>query len=177
MTVEFIANIGSDNSIILDLLSDSITGEYENTGVTMTFTMMRRVARNGSMSAGSASLTASGNFVVGDVGKSIMVPGAGAGGSDLRTTIAAFVSATNVTLTDAATLSVSRAAIEVSITGAEAIAMTYVAESDGKYMGTLDEGVKLKNGEPLWLEITTDAGDDKKDFRRLEGIAKYRTKT
>jgi len=46
-------------------------------------------------------------FVSGDVGKSIIVSGAGSGGGDLRTFITAFTSTTDVTLFNAASTSVS----------------------------------------------------------------------
>jgi hypothetical protein len=56
-------------------------------------------AGDGAMSAGSATLTsAAGNFTAGDVGKIILVWGAGPSGTDLTTRIISFVSPTNVTL-------------------------------------------------------------------------------
>lgn len=48
-------------------------------------------------------------FTVGDVGKKIRVEGAGVAGADLDTTIATFVSPTQVTLTDAASTAVTGA--------------------------------------------------------------------
>jgi hypothetical protein len=53
----------------------------------------------GSITSGSSSLAVTGgNFSSADVGKAIEVTGAGAGGTTLATTIASFVSSTNVTL-------------------------------------------------------------------------------
>jgi hypothetical protein len=51
--------------------------------------------------------SASGQFVAGDAGAKIVIAGAGAAGDDLSTTIATFVSATQVTLTAAASTAVS----------------------------------------------------------------------
>jgi hypothetical protein len=60
------------------------------------------------MTSGSATLTsASGPFTGADVGKKIVVTGAGASGAKLVTTISAFVSATQVTLAAAASTTVS----------------------------------------------------------------------
>lgn len=58
---------------------------------------------DGAIASGLKALTsATGLFVAGDVGKTVIVAAAGAAGDDLRTTIAAYVSATEVTLTAAA---------------------------------------------------------------------------
>jgi hypothetical protein len=57
----------------------------------------------------TAFTSASASFVAGDVGKSIIIPGAGAGGATLVTTISAYVSATAVTLTAAASTTVTTA--------------------------------------------------------------------
>lgn len=63
----------------------------------------------GVMTSGSATLTAGSVFVAGDVGKAIKVEGAGAAAADLVTTIATYVSATEVTLGGAAGTTVSAA--------------------------------------------------------------------
>lgn len=68
--------------------------------------------KGAAMTSASAVLTLSGtrgtsSFAAGDVGKAIQVVGAGASGADLHTTIAAYTSATQVTLTAAAGSSVS----------------------------------------------------------------------
>lgn len=57
----------------------------------------------------TAFTSASATFTAGDVGKVITIEGAGAAGVDLTTTIAAYVSATAVTLTVAASTTVSSA--------------------------------------------------------------------
>lgn len=64
---------------------------------------------DGAMTASSATLTCatSAPFAAGDVGLLIVVEGAGSGGADLETTIATYVSPTQVTLTVAASTTVS----------------------------------------------------------------------
>jgi len=168
--------IGSDNSVILDLLTDSFTGQYINSGVTMTFTTYRIIAADAIMTSGSAALSsATASFVAGDVGRAVIVVGAGVDGADLRTTISAYTSATQVTLGTAASQTVSRATLAKSLSDAKDVAMSYVASSNGKYRGILDEGVALADGQYYVLEVTIDAGSDRKDFRRLVLGAKYRT--
>jgi hypothetical protein len=69
---------------------------------------------DGAITASSKTLTsASANFTSADVGKTVIVAGAGASGSftTLTTTIAAYVSSTSVTLTAAATNTVSSAGV------------------------------------------------------------------
>ncbi|HYE27174.1 MAG TPA: hypothetical protein VEA61_02920 [Allosphingosinicella sp.] len=64
--------------------------------------------RDAAMAASSTTLTsASANFVEEDVGKPIIVGNAGTAAAKLRTTIAAFVSATELTLADAAVAEVA----------------------------------------------------------------------
>ena len=73
-----------------------------------------KLVMDGAMTGGSSSLTSnSAGFTAGDVGKRITVGGVGSSGGDpLRTTIASFVSPTQVTL--AASASVSRTNIGVT---------------------------------------------------------------
>src|SRR5207245_2447327 len=60
------------------------------------------------ITTGTTALTsATATFTSADVGKTVLVTAAGAAGDDLRTTIAAYVSATAVTLADAAGATVS----------------------------------------------------------------------
>lgn len=67
-------------------------------------------ARRGAIASASTAFTASdAAFVIGDVGKTIVILGAGVAGSDLTTTIAAYTSATAVTLTLAAGATVTAA--------------------------------------------------------------------
>jgi hypothetical protein len=70
-------------------------------------------ASGGAMTAGSAALTRTGGtaFAATDVGALVVVSGAGAGGAALRTTIAAYVSATEVTLAEVAQTTTSGATV------------------------------------------------------------------
>ncbi len=71
-----------------------------------------KVLNDGSISASSSTLTsASAAFTSSDVGKPISVEGAGASGIALNTTIATFVSTTSVTLSAAASTTVSSAKV------------------------------------------------------------------
>ena len=71
----------------------------------------KEVSGNLTISAGGNSLTVSGaSFTSADVGKHIHVPGAGASGQPLRTTIASRVSATVITLAAAAVTALSASA-------------------------------------------------------------------
>ena len=68
-----------------------------------------------SIASGSAALTVTGaSFTSGDVGKLIIVPGAGASGANLNTTISAVTSATQVTLAATASTALSAAAATVT---------------------------------------------------------------
>lgn len=99
---------------------------------------------DGSMSSVSSPTTltsASANFTAADVGKSIGVQGAAAAGADLLTTIAAFISSTQVTLTVGASTTVSGAktlygtddttAINAALTAANAVGGGWVYLPDG----------------------------------------------
>lgn len=166
--------IGADNSVIYDELKDASTEAVIN-NATVTFTLYRQVALDAVMTASSAVLTsATGPFVVGDVGRSVVVRGAGTNRSDLRTTIAGFTSATSITLTAAASTTVSNAHARMSITNATAVSMSYVTGTDGQYLGTIDEEVVMEDGATHWVEISVDAGSDRKDFRVLKDEARYR---
>ncbi len=63
-----------------------------------------------------------------------------------------------------------------AVTGASAIAMTYVALSNGKYQGTLESTVSLTEGGKYWLEVTATSGTIV-GFRRIECYATYRGAT
>lgn len=68
------------------------------------------VGTDGAVAASATAFTsAKAAFLAGDVGKAITIKGAGAAGADLVTTIAAYVSATAVTLSDAAGTTVTGA--------------------------------------------------------------------
>lgn len=166
--------IGADNAIVLDGLRDSATHDYIN-DATVRFTLYRQMVEDGVMSASSAALSsASAGFVAGDVGKSVIVPGAGAQKSDLRTTISALVSATEVTLAAAASVAVSYARIYASVPNAVSVAMAYMSGSNGKYRGVLPSTISLGEGEIYRLSISVGASSDRDDFRELILGAIYR---
>lgn len=83
-------------------------------GVVESVTVQDSVSTGGAMTATSTTLTTTGGntFAATDVGKTIKVPGAGAAGATLTTTIATYVSATSVTLTAAASTTVSVKSVE-----------------------------------------------------------------
>lgn len=74
-----------------------------------------KFAADGAMTASDPTLTsATISFSAGDVGKYVIVEGAGANGADLITTIASYTSATSVELTASASTTVSDADITLS---------------------------------------------------------------
>ena len=86
-----------------------------------------------SMTAGSAALTTSTNvFSVSDVGKIVTVPGAANSGAHLNTTIAAYISPTQVNLAVAATTAVTSATISYGTDNAAAFATAMTAAATGR---------------------------------------------
>jgi len=167
--------IGSDNSVILDELKDTSTDLFLNSA-TVTFTLYRLQARDAVSVAASTTLNvASGPFVAGDVARSIVLLGAGADGSDLRTTISSYSSSTAVVLSASPSKSVTNGELRISVTNATAVSMSYVTDSSGKYRGTIDDDVALKDGDTYWVEVSADAGSDRKSLWVLEILAGYRT--
>jgi hypothetical protein len=89
---------------------------------TLAFTPDGRHVTDGAITTATTALTsAAAAFTAGDVGKSLMVIGAGAAGVALITTIAAFVSSTTVTLANAAATTVSGANVVWGTDASEAI--------------------------------------------------------
>lgn len=130
------------------------------------------------MTAASTTLTSQvAAFVAGDVGKSVVVAGAGVDGADLRATISSVTSATQVVLSAAASTTVSGAKLSTSLASAADISMSYVASSDGKYRGTIDDTVAFQPGQSYWIEISIDGGSGRVDFRRVNAVAQYRNLT
>jgi hypothetical protein len=91
------------------------------------------VAATATISSGSNALTATGAAFTGaDVGKLILVPGAGTAGAVLKTTIAAFTNATHITLAANASTALTAAATNIlygtddhsAITAAQAAAVS-----------------------------------------------------
>ena len=54
-------------------------------------------------------------------------------------------------------------------------AMSYVADSDGRWHGTIDavDAADLEEGETYWLEVSLDDGAGADAFRRVELVAQY----
>ena len=83
-----------------------------------TATLDGRTVSDGSITEGTDTLTsATANFSSGDVGSTIIVEGAGTAGAALITTIATYVSATDVTLTADAVTTVTAAQTSIGFTG------------------------------------------------------------
>jgi len=110
---------------------------------------VRRI--DGAITSGQTAFTANG-FTAADVGKQISIAGAGAAGAALNTTIAAFVSATAVTLTDAAGTTVSNAVFNYGTNDQPAFqaAVNWIASSTKKLRGgTVQYGAKS-----YWIDGT-----------------------
>jgi len=168
--------IGADNSVVLDGLQNTSTELYVNSGATLTFTLYRIVCRDLVTTAASTTVTSVGApFVAGDASRSVVVLGVGSNGSDLRTTISSYTDTSTVVLASAPSLTSTYTELQMSVTSATAVSMSYVTSSNGKYRGTLDDSVALKDGELYWVEISIDAGSDVIDFRRFDARARYRT--
>ena len=167
--------IGVDNTVVLENVRSSRTHAYIN-DATIRLTLYRLIAEDGVTVAASTTMTsATAGFVSGDVGKSIIIPAAGAQRSDLKTTIATYVSATEVTLTDAPTFAVTYAQLHLSVPGATSVLMTYLADTNGKYTGTIASTVALSKGELYCLAVTIDGGSDREDYRQINIGATYRS--
>lgn len=125
-----------------------------------------KAATGGAITSGTAILTVSGGdqFTAGDVGKSIWVPGAGASGAALASTIAAWTSSTEVTLTDnaSATVSGKKVAWGTDDTAAVRAATAALIAAGG---GRIEHGA----GRYLVLPSTADTAP-LGDFANLTGI-------
>lgn len=96
-----------------------------------------QMIEDGAMTSGQPALTSpAGLFTSADVGKAIVVGGAGAGGAKLRTTVSAYVSTTELTLTDNAqtTITSGGAAWGTDCSAALAAALS---EADAQRGGTI----------------------------------------
>ena len=91
-------------------LNTTITGVTSGTQITLSTAATTAVTSitNVTTTASSTSVTStSGIWAAGDVGKTIIIPGAGANGTTLTTTIATYVSATSITVTAAPSTSIA----------------------------------------------------------------------
>lgn len=97
-----------------------------------------QMVEDGAMTSGLPLLTsASGLFTLDDVGKAIIVGGAGAAGAKLRTMVAAYVSATELTLT-------ANAATTVADTG-----VAWGTDCSAALQAALDEADSMRGGSIL----------------------------
>ena len=95
------------------------------------------MAQDGEMTSGQALLTcASGPFVPEDAGKDIVVGGAGAAGAKLRTTVAAYVDSTQLTLAADAETTVTGAGVAWG-TDCSAALQAALAEADARRGGSI----------------------------------------
>lgn len=93
--------------------------------------------------AGNVVTSASGQFLAKHVGRTIVIPGAGVGGSLLITTIAGFSSATQVTVSTAAAVSVSGVVIVWGTDNADAFAAAVSSVESGGNALYVDGGLYL----------------------------------
>lgn len=92
------------NALLSSTLANSVTSATWYVG------LCKQVASDGAITSGAATFTsASGTFAAGDIGRNIIVQGAGAAGADLYTTISAVGSGTSITLAANAGTTVSGA--------------------------------------------------------------------
>jgi hypothetical protein len=105
---------------------------------------------NASITSGAAALTLTGaNFVVGDQGKPIVVPGAGASGAPLVTTILTWTDATHVTLAANASTTLSAVSKMVIYGTDDTTALTNWAARGGALAGGKDKFYLISAEIPL----------------------------
>lgn len=166
--------IRADNTVQISELKDAVLDTFIN-NATVTFTVYRQMAVDAVTLAADATLTsATAAFVSGDASRKIIVAGAGVDGSDLYTTILSFTSATEIELAVNATKAVTDGVIWVSVDNALTITMGYVAASDGKYRGTIEDGVPLVDRGSYLVVISIDGGSDLLGHRVIDATAVYR---
>lgn len=123
---------------------------------------------DGAITSGLTALTsAAGLFRAADVGKTVIVSGAGSAGDDLRTTIAAYVSATQVTTAAAAGGTVSAAGVSWGTDNKTAFDSALAAATptliSGRYVGAgrlkISNGSYLTSGGHTWPLLVTIEGE------------------
>lgn len=114
------------------------------------------VGGDGSITATQTLMTCStGPFVLADVGKRITVPGAGAASAQLTTTIASFVSATQVNLTLAASTTVSGKSVTFGTDNTAAITAMMTAVNSAAYPGaSIRFGQSVTNSYGFPIPVT-----------------------
>ena len=129
----------------LNDLSASLNGTFNLKSTPFSAHPDAQITADGAMTSGSPTLTsASGPFKVSDLGKAIIVGGAGASGAVLQSTIANFISPSQVSLANSAATTTSsagvlwgtdnRAAIQSAIAGSGAETIDWAAP--GSYLVT-----------------------------------------
>ena len=165
----------------LNDLTASLNGTFNLTSTPFSARPDAQMASDGAMTAGSPSLTsASGAFKVTDLGKAIIVGGAGASGGVLQTTIAGFISPSQISLTASAATTTSnagvlwgtdnRAAIQTAVagTGSETIAFA----APGAYMvicpGSGNPAINLSTFGATLMGASGHAGTDVGQFPAVQ---------
>ncbi len=169
---------GSDNSYATWASDGNIDPSYPR-GDAQTF--------SGSITATDKTLTSStAIFAISDVGKNVRVPGAGAAGADLTTTIASFTSSIEVELTAAAGTTVS--GVTSAFASADYVESQYLkltnfgfavpataniegikVEVEGKSTSTLSESVKVYDIKAQLLKADVLTGNDKAAITAFTG--------
>lgn len=140
---------------------------------------------NGAITSGTATLTSASNpFTSADVGKQVIVTGAGSGGGQLATTIAAYVNAGQVTLTINASSTVSSSQVSWGTDNTSAIQSTIDAVSIarggriivpiGRFLctGVLDFK-RLPDGVNITRSSVTFVGEVQGPFEARSGSLNY----
>ncbi len=127
-----------------------------------------------SMTSSSATLTSATNvFAVGDVGKPIVVQGAGAGAAPLVTTISAYTDAQHVTLTDSAGTAVSNGEAFWGNSTAPSVQIACVLASPDQYVNcfSLEElNIEYSQGVSLEIGATVLASGNYPEFLRIHKL-------
>lgn len=143
----------SSNPVTLKRLVEASTGDIVGEA-TVSFDLYRVRARDAAMAVGTALSSATAAFTANDVGRKVIVSGAGADGADLWTTIAAVTTATQVTLGAAAATSISGAVLRNTIDQGASQSMPYKEGSRGDYVGYLNGEAPLEPGIEYRTVIT-----------------------
>lgn len=131
------------------------------------YTSEPRSLADGAMAALSAALTsASAAFVTSDVGEYVEVEGAGGAGAILRTSIAAYVSATEVTLAAAAATTVAGATFTYG--GTRLVANDYEIINGGRELRRRSSGTNQRSTWTDRVKLVYAPADDATRRRRVE---------
>lgn len=109
-----VATVRDTPDLSFSLNSFDVSAEVEQL---LTKGAAARVAEDGAMTSGDPGLVATLTFTAADVGKQVVVAGAGAGGADLVSTILTFTDATHVDLADDAGTTVAAAHVSLATNG------------------------------------------------------------